>query len=155
MKIEIGKTYNVSNMFKKTFVEVNYMQSPDDSDLPDLSRVILWRGGTMIVTIEDETEAEMLQEAVDADESYDDVFEFCMFGNVYLDSSWDGCSEDYESGDAESMVIVDALLKEYEELDSDEYFDFITWLEEEKGYIMDDTDWSIEGPIEVGLMEDM
>lgn len=153
MEIEIGKTYNVSNMFKKTFVEVNYMQSPLDSDLPDLSRITIWRGGTMTVTIENESEAELLQEAVDAGESYDDIFEFSMFGDAFLDSSWDGCSEDYESGDAESLAQVGYLREEFDALDDDEYHDFIYWLEEEKGYIMDDTDWSIEGPVEVELME--
>jgi len=154
MKIEIGKTYSVSNMFKKSFVEVNFMKSPEDSDLPDLSRVIVWRGGTMIVTVNYDTEAELLQDAVDAGESYDDVFEFCMFEDVYLDSSWDGCSEDYESGDAESLAKVEALQEEFENLESDEYFDFIDWLEGEKGYLMDDTDWSIEGAIEVSLIEE-
>jgi len=154
MNIEIGKTYEVTNASKKSFVEVNFMQSPDGSDLPDLSRVTVFRGGTMVVTVNYETEAMLLQDAIDAGDSYDDILEFCMFEDVYLDTAWDGVSEEYESGDAKSLAKVEALREEYE-ASEDDVGDFIYWLEEEKGYVMEDTDWSIEGPIEVELVTEL
>jgi hypothetical protein len=40
-------------------------------------------------------------------------------------------------------------MAEYEALEDDDYFDFVSWLEEEKGYDYSDTIYSIEGPIDV------
>jgi len=153
MKIEIGKTYSVTNATKRTFIEVNYMTGPGKAKFPNLSRVMTWRGGTMIVNVKYEPEVDLLQAAVDAGESYDDLLEFDMFEEAYLDSTWSGDIEDYEAGDAKDLKKVDKLREEYFNNPGDS-FDFITWLEEEKGYEMDDTSWSIDGPVEISLIEE-
>jgi len=150
MKIEIGKQYSIANMFKKTFVEVEYVTHPEKATIRHITG---WRRGSLLVTPQDEIEVEVIQEAVDAGEDYDDIFEFC-FSEYDLEDFWDGCWEEHESEDQETL---DQLLEEWEELlenGEDEWFDFASWLEDQKGYCREETDWSIEGPIEVTIVEE-
>jgi len=151
MKIELGKTYSVSNKYKKTFVEDNFLTSTMEG-MPSFDRITVWRSGTIKVTPIHEYEVEYLQEMLDAGDDCDN-FDFDEFEEVEFDSSWDGYSEEYESGDAENLAKVEELIEEYESLEEDDYFDFISYAEEKYEYDYEEVTYCIEGPIVVELVE--
>jgi len=121
MIIEVEKHYNVSNMNKKTVVEVEMYRHKDNS-LRGVNTEIIWRTGDFTVFIESEEEAESLQEMLDGST------EFCTdaFNTVEMESCWDGCGEDlvpwtcgWSSGEFEDF------LNEYYDAEEGAY-DFLT-----------------------------
>jgi len=90
MKIEIGKTYNVCNKFKKSYEEVEYF-AHDDGRMVTVTT--LWRSGNLNITPVNEDEVEMLEEAA-ADDEY--MFEPYIFEEFEFCDSWDGVSEDLD-----------------------------------------------------------
>lgn len=95
MNIEIGKCYEVSPKWKKSFVETEYFTNRDGTKTVAVETC--WRGGTVRVTPQNEDEVEWLQTALDsAEESdYGDEFEPYDFEEFEFIDSWDGVSEDY------------------------------------------------------------
>ena len=91
MIIEVGKHYNVSNMNKKTVVEVEMYRHKDNS-LRGVNTEIIWRTGDFTIYIESEEEAESLQGMLDGGT------EFCTdcFNTFEMESCWDGQGEDLE-----------------------------------------------------------
>jgi len=89
MIIEVGKTYNVSNKYKKTVVEVEMYRHKEES-LKGVNTEIIWRTGDFTIEITSEEEAESLQDMLDGGT------EFCTdcFDTVEMESCWDGCGED-------------------------------------------------------------
>lgn len=89
MKIEIGKTYNVCNKWKKSYEEVEYFRH-DDGRM--VSVTTLWRSGNINITPLNEDEVEWLTDAIESE----DVFEPYMFEEFEFQDSWDGVSEDLD-----------------------------------------------------------
>lgn len=149
MKIEKGKTYSVSNMFKKSFIETNFYTN---SEGRLFEREIGWRSGTMLICPVWNSEVEDLQEAVDAGEEFEFGLTLTDFSEHEFDSTWDGCWEDYSTGQEWSDELRDLYDKFYDETEEaeslrDDYFDFGSYMEEEHGFDMDDTECYISGPV--------
>jgi len=82
-------TYRVSNKYKKSVEEV---ETVSDTKGRSVSIATLWRSGDFYITpVNEEEEIELLAE--DLDDAY--VFEVTGYIEWELDSTWDGCSEDY------------------------------------------------------------
>ena len=93
MKIEIGKEYTITNKYKKSYVETEYLKTYNDDSGDIISVQTGWRSGTWTVTPQEEHEVEMLVEAM-TDEFDDDLW-MNDFENAEMDSSWDGCWDEW------------------------------------------------------------
>ena len=93
MKIEIGKEYTITNKYKKSYVETEYLKNYNDDSGDIISVQTGWRSGTWTVTPQEEHEVEMLVEAM-TDEFDDDLW-MNDFENAEMDSSWDGCWDEW------------------------------------------------------------
>ena len=113
MKIEIGKEYTITNKYKKSYVEFEYFKD----DHGDLIKVETgWRSGTWTVTPQEEHEVEWLVEAMT--DEFDD--ELCMndFEEAEMDSSWDGCWDEWDWSGYKSKT--GEALEEFQEEVQDE-----------------------------------
>jgi len=146
MKIELNKTYNVSNRYKKTFIDSTFLSKENS---PHLEWAIHWRVGNLLVTPMNEDEVELLQEIVDAGDDFDDVFETDDFENWELRSSWDGCYSELKCFQNPSYA--DELIEKFEEDEElqDEYFDLSGYAVDGLGYDYADCRITIEGAITV------
>lgn len=148
MIIEKGKTYSLSNMYKKSFIEEN---GYTNSDGKYFERQIGWRSGNMLVCPVNDWEVEQIQELVDEGENRDHSDETFLtdFSEHEFDSTWDGCWEDYYTPQEEWREAFEEMRDAFfddEEL-MDEHFDFGSYMENEHGYDMDDTSCYIQGPV--------
>ena len=139
MKIEVGKSYAVSAQWKKSLCEIEQYKHEDTGKM--LNTEVTWRNGTFIIHIENEDEKEELERCMYIDDDNEpEIWDFEAFENIEMDSTFDGCSEDwyfYGSGDkAWAEGEGEALEEQYhEDLDApdSDYFSAYDWLEE-KGY---------------------
>lgn len=92
MNIEIGKTYQVSNKYKKRYVEYEYLKNYDTDDVVCIETG--WRGGNWFITPQEEHEVEMLVEAMADD--FEDELEMNDFSEAEMIDSWDGCWDDWD-----------------------------------------------------------
>ena len=152
MIIEKGKTYSLSNMYKKSFVEVNYYNNGEGRSF---EREIGWRSGSMLICPVTDCEVEQIQELVDEGENFTGVTMLSDFNETEFSETWDGCWEDYRTDDdwSEALEEMHDAFYDDEEL-SDEHFDFGTYMENEHGYYMDETEWYIDGPVTVEEMDE-
>jgi hypothetical protein len=120
MKIEIGKTYNVCNKWKKTYEEVEYFAHDDGRRV---SVTTLWRSGSINITPQNEDEVEWLTDAIDSE----DTFEPYMFEEYEFCDCWDGISEDLDFHGEWKEEDKDTITKTHEEED-----EFISSILEEK-----------------------
>jgi hypothetical protein len=93
MEIEIGKTYSVSPLYKKCFVEAETFINCDDSEQKMIVST-LWRNGTVNVTPQNQDEVDILEAASYAED--DDEFEPYQFEEFEFVSTWDGVSVDID-----------------------------------------------------------
>ena len=114
MKIEIGKQYNVSPRWKKSFEEIEYFINDEENGTITVST--LWRGGNVLITPQDEDEVSWLEEAVNSGDDYGGSLTVTDFQEYEYDSAFDGISTD-----------LDFLGKK-------------EWTEEEKNQIQEDYD---------------
>ena len=123
--IEIGKTYEVTPTWKKSYEELEIFEHEDTKQCIGVRT--LWRSGSMRITPQNEDEVNMLHDALEHDDG--DIFEpQDLFEEVEFMDCWDGCSEDLEFyGDANPDEV--AIREEYDEGD-----DFISNLMEKYGY---------------------
>ena len=143
MIIEIGKKYTVSPVYKKRYIEVEYLEH--ESNGSKLSITTLWRSGECAVTPMHDYEVEMLQDAITFS---DEDQEFCPYGfeeNEFL-STWDGCSDDLE------IVSGEISDEEMERLCEGYYDDGYSFLEEE-GYCSYDSEVYMYGELAVSEFE--
>ena len=147
MKIELGKTYALSNMYKKSFVEINYYTNGEGKCF---QREIGWRSGTMLVTPVYDYEVEEIQTLVDEGENFSGVTTLTDFSETEFCDTWDGCWEDYTTDQdwSEALEEMHDAFYDDEEL-SDEHFDFGTYMENEHGYDLEESEWFIDGPVTV------
>ena len=136
--IVVNKTYHVSNKYKKSVIERNVMGDINGNTITSETG---WRSGEFEITIKTEEERELLQNALDNEES----LELNDFEEHEMYSTWDGCWEDFESDDTD---LLEQLQEEYE-ANEEEYFGFQSFLEEEKGYDYEDCFFSIENGVRV------
>lgn len=161
MEIEVGKTYSLSNKYKKSFVEINFFQyfneEKDRGDLPKIvQRETGWRSGTIQVTISDEDERDILQEAIDEGDGHVEMCVTDTFAEFEFNSSWDGCWEEWSAFNEEDTVLIKEAYEAFyedEQLQED-YFNFDSYLEEALGYDLNDSEFYIVGAIEVELVDE-
>jgi hypothetical protein len=91
--VEIGKCYEISPKWKKSYIEEEIFSNGTKS----VGVETCWRGGTVHITPQNEDEVEWLQDALDSAEEneYGDAFEPTDFEEYEFVDAWDGCSEDY------------------------------------------------------------
>lgn len=94
MNIEIGKTYQVSNKYKKCYVEYEYLKNYDTDPMDTVVIETGWRSGNWFVTPQEEHEVEMLVEAMADD--FEDELEMNDFSEAEMIDSWDGCWDDWD-----------------------------------------------------------
>ena len=139
MEIEIGKTYSVSPMYKKSFVETETFIHCDDPEQKILVST-LWRNGTVNVTPQDKDEVEALEAASYADDA--DEFEPYSFQEFEFVSTWDGVSVDL---DFVGEDLTEERQKELEEGYDEEGFFFL----EDEGYDSDESNVVMIGELEI------
>lgn len=93
VKIEIGKTYEISCMNKKSVYELEYW-TDNDNDKNRVKTETMWRNGEWLITPQDEDEVEMLTAAMTQGDT--DWFEPQAFQENEFLECWDGCSFDME-----------------------------------------------------------
>lgn len=143
MNIEIGKRYQVSPSWKKSWQDSESLQNNDNGVIIEI--VTLWRGGTTIITPQSEYEVVSLTNALsheEGDEFFPDEYEENEF-----DSTWDGVSEDlYFHGENISV-------KEQERLSDGYYEDGHSFLEEE-GYHTFDSECCLYHELDIEECDD-
>lgn len=91
MKIVIGKTYEITNKWKKSYVEIEEFKGEGDDIIKYETG---WRSGTWQITPQDEEEVNMLVEAMSDD------FDENLYPNEFQENefieSWDGCWDDWD-----------------------------------------------------------
>jgi hypothetical protein len=142
MTIEIGKSYPVTNAFKKSYKEEMTYQKDDSV----IKRNIYWRSGTWYITPKNDDEVKKLEDFMD--ENFDGLINpYEEFLDAEFESSWDGVYEDWET--VEGPIDVDDLIEQHEEnMEEDEdyeHFDFEQFLEEGMEYELLDTESFFEG----------
>jgi hypothetical protein len=136
MKIEIGKEYTITNKYKKSYVEFEYFKD-DDGDLIKVETG--WRSGTWQVTPQNQHEIDMLVAA--SSDEYDD--ELCIndFEEAEMDSSWDGCWDDWDWSEYKSKT--GEALEEFQEEVQDEGVCYLL----DNGWECEDTECYFQGQI--------
>lgn len=143
---EIGKSYTITNRYKKSYVEETYYEKDDVK----IKREIGWRTGTWVITIENQEEAEKLEKFTKED--YEgEIVPYEEFENAEFENSWDGCWEDWEviNGD----LAIDEMMENHEtntEEDEDyEFFSFDEFLEDGEGFEITDDKSYFSGSLTV------
>jgi hypothetical protein len=137
--IEIGKHYIIEARFKKRVTEVEFYEKNDDTILYDT----LWRNGEFRIEPATTGECEYIQKFIDLDEDSFEEFDLNTFYSMEMDGTFDGCSTDFR-GD-----ITEELQEEIDESDLSVY----EYLTEELEYEHTDTEYYINGPIDVREVE--
>ena len=95
VKIEIGKTYEISCVNKKSVYELEYWADAYGEDVKKrIKTETMWRNGEWLITPTNEDEVEMLTDAMTQGDS--DWFEPQAFEENEFLECWDGCSFDVE-----------------------------------------------------------
>lgn len=137
MNIEIDKSYIIEARFKKRVSEVEFYEKDDDTILYDT----LWRNGEFRVTPATEGECNYIQKFIDLDEDSFDEFDLNTFYDMEMSGTFDGISTDFRGDVTEELE--DQIYVGTGELSVHEY------LTEELGYEHTDTEYYINGPIDV------
>jgi len=139
MEIKVGKTYSVSPMYKKCFVETETFVHCDDPEQKMLVSV-LWRNGTVNVIPQNADEVEALEAALYAED--DNEFEPYSFEEFEFGSTWDGVSVDIDfvGGD---------LTKEQQETLEEGYNEDGFFFLEEEGYDSEESNVIMIGELEI------
>ena len=92
MKIEVGKQYQISNKFKKSYVEKEFLKNYDTGDVVIIEQG--WRQGIWFVTPQNAEEVQMLTEA--QQDGFCDELCITDFIETEMIESWDGCWDDWD-----------------------------------------------------------
>ena len=137
--IEIDKHYIIEARFKKRVTEVEFYEKNDDTILYDT----LWRNGEFRIVPATTGECEYIQKFIDLDEDSFEEFDLNTFYEMEMEGTFDGCSTDFR-GD-----ITEDLQDQMDESDLSVY----EYLTEELDYEHTDTEYYINGPIDVEEVE--
>ena len=141
--------FNVSPKYKKSFIEFNYLEKKIDDKIIKIVQEIVWRSGEINVMIDENK----VKEFNNIEELFNSIkINKCLIFNedfpfeYEFDSSWDGCSTDYnityEDGSDVEEEIEEEIMTIIEE---DGFYD----LEDYHGYQMVDTKYEIDGELEI------
>ena len=133
--IEIGKHYIIEARFKKRVTEVEFYENNDNTILYDT----LWRNGEFRIEPSTQGECDYIQKFIDLDEDSFEEFDLNTFYSMEMEGTFDGCSTDFR-GD-----ITEELQEEIDDSDLSVY----EYLTEELEYEHTDTEYYINGPIDV------
>jgi len=144
IKVEVGKSYMVSNYWKKTVHEVESWVSEDNRKVVCVET--RWRGGSFIITPQHEGEAEELQHHYDKreDSMFEEVLEITDFEEYEFDSTFDGVSEYLTFTGAHKWSEA-----EEEEITENYYEEWTSYLEEDLNLSSEGCEISIIGGIEI------
>lgn len=149
MKIEVGKTYEINAYFKKSMFEIEQFKNEETGQM--LNTEIMWRNGTFYVKVMNIEEAADLQSClyIEGEQEEPEIWDFESFEACEMDSTFDGCSEDFVFyGHHFTEEQQDALNEEYDEqMESDDWVSRYEFLEE-KGFDSWGCNWQIHGGIE-------
>lgn len=137
--IEIDKHYIIEARFKKRVTEVEFYEKNDDTILYDT----LWRNGEFRIAPATQGECDYIQKFIDLDEDSFEEFDLNTFYSMEMDGTFDGCSTDFR-GD-----ITEELEDEINESDLSVH----EYLTEDLEYEHTDTEYYINGPIDVREVE--
>jgi len=137
--IEIDKHYIIEARFKKRVTEVEFYEKNDDTILYDT----LWRNGEFRIVPATQGECDYIQKFIDLDEDSFEEFDLNTFYEMEMEGTFDGCSTDFR-GD-----ITEDLQDEMDESDLSVH----EYLTEELDYEHTDTEYYINGPIDVEEVE--
>ena len=139
MNIEIGKHYIIEASFKKRVTEVEFYKKNDETILFDT----LWRNGEFRIEPTLQGECDYIQKFIDLDKDSHDEFDLNVFVSMEMEGTFDGCSTYFRGN-----VTKDLQDQIYEsDLSVHEY------LTEELKYEHTDTEYYINGPIDVREVE--
>lgn len=141
IQIEVDKSYIIEARFKKRVSEVEFYEKDDNTILYDT----LWRNGEFRVTPATEGECNYIQKFIDLDENSFDEFDLNTFYDMEMYGTFDGISADFRGDVTEELE--DQIYVGTGELSVHEY------LTEELGYEHTDTEYYINGPIDVSEEE--
>lgn len=157
MKIEVGKTYDVSAMWKKSTFEIEQYKNDETDQM--LNTEVMWRSGSFRVTIQNEEEATVLESSIGED---GEIWDYEDYEEIELLETWDGCSEDFVFyGPNWTDEDKEELEESYLNQDDDEWFSMYEFLEN-RGYTPLDCNYQIhngtiveESEYEVGAVADV
>ena len=139
MNIEIGKHYIIEASFKKRVTEVEFYKKNDETILFDT----LWRNGEFRIEPTLQGECDYIQKFIDLDKDSHDEFDLNVFVSMEMEGTFDGCSTHFRGN-----ITKDLQDQIYEsDLSVHEY------LTEELKYEHTDTEYYINGPIDVREVE--
>ena len=148
-KIEVGKTYEVNAYYKKSMYEIEQFKNNDTGQM--LNTEICWRNGTFYIKVMNEDEAQELQSTlyIEGEQEEPEIWDFESYEACEMDSTFDGCSEDFVFyGTHFTEEEQDALNEEYDEqLESDDWMSRYEWLEE-RGFDSWGCNWQVHGGME-------
>lgn len=151
MKIEVGKTYDVSAMWKKSTYEIEMYKNKDTEQ--SLNTEIGWRSGSFRVTIQNEDEATTLQQCIGED---GEIWDYDEYEEIELLETWDGCWEEFifygPNWTEESQAELEASWEENQESD-DAAFSRYEFLED-NGWESLDCNFQIHGGVIVEESEE-
>ena len=149
MNIEIGKPYAVSAYRKKSLIEIEMYYHEDGRGL---NTEIGWRNGTFIVTPQNQEEVDDLKSCIFVegvhsweDDNEPDIWDYESFEEIEMDSTWDGCWEEFIFYGKHFTEEEQEALEEEFENDEEQHWrnDFL----EEKGFETQGCNWQIHGGI--------
>jgi len=141
VKIEVGKSYEVSCRFKKSVIEREFFENDYSKDITERERVFcetLWRNSTWLITPQDEDEVEELERAQRQDHS--EYMEPNSFEENEMWDTFDGCSFDVYF--AQTQLDEDAQ----EEFKDELYDEGVSWFFD-NGWDSYDCEYEFYGPI--------
>lgn len=131
MEIEVGKTYRID----EPATEYRTWLSPDNKE--SVQQIIEYDNMVFVITVENDMEAEMLQNS--SDEDSDDVLELNAFQNWSIEEWGDADYERWEDGRIDDEEDWDEQLEE----------DGVNFLEEKDWYEDSVSSWDIIPPVTV------
>jgi len=149
MKIEVGKTYEINAYFKKSMFEIEQFKNEETGQM--LNTEIMWRNGTFYIKVMNEDEAEELQSClyIEGEQEEPEIWDFESFEACEMDSTFDGCSEEFVFyGNHFTEEEQDQLNEEFDEqMESDDWMSRYEWLEN-RGFDSWGCNWQVHGGIE-------
>lgn len=141
--IEVGKTYVVEARFKKRVSEVEFYEKSEGQygETETILYDTLWRNGEFQIEPATDGECKYIQKFIDLDENSFDEFDLNTFYEMEMLGTFDGISTDFRGDMTEELE--DQIYVGTGEMSVHEY------LTEELGYEQTDTEYYINGPIDV------
>lgn len=136
MKIEIGKTYEIGNLWKKNIEELQFFKKDDLY----MTMERWWRFGKFRVTPQDEYEVEDLQLSYDREDG-NGYIEITSFQDYEFIEVWDECAFQIDF----NKEVSEQFLEEVEDNYLEEGYSYL----EDNGWVEIDPEVFIHGPLEI------